>query len=324
MRRPTTTAHSRWAALGLGAGLLVAGCGADPAADTAAAGGAEPAAETRTVQHALGETVIEGTPERVVVLDTGELDAALALGVTPVGSVRTDVSYELPAYIQDAGVDPADIENVGTIAEPNLEAIAALDPDLILTNRVRHEDIADQLSAIAPTVYAEAIGETWKENLLLGAEALGRTEQAEELLAEHDERAAEVGALFGDPAETEVSIVRFLDGSAVRLYGEGSFIGAVLADVGFSRPELQRTSETFVELSLEEISRADGDLVFYGSYGEEGGGVAAQVTAGQLWQGMSAVRDGRAHEVDDDRWFLAIGPLGAELVLDDLEEIAAP
>src|SRR5688500_8537336 len=125
---------TRGAALAVATTLTLTACGgADDAQDAAAA---PASAESRTVQHALGETVIEGTPERVVVLDTGELDAALALGVTPVGSVRTDVSDELPAYIQDAGVDPADIENVGTIAEPNLEAIAALDPDLILTNRV--------------------------------------------------------------------------------------------------------------------------------------------------------------------------------------------
>ncbi len=312
--------RTRSAALALATALSLSACGAEEPGGSAAP---EASADSRTVQHALGETVVEGRPERVVVLDTGELDAALALGVTPVGSVRTDVSDELPAYIQDAGVDPADIANVGTIAEPNLEAIAALDPDLILTNRVRHEDIADQLSAIAPTVFAEAIGETWQENLLLDAEALGRTADAEQLLAEHRERAAEVGALFGDPAATEVSIVRFLDGSGVRLYGEGSFIGAVLADVGFSRPPLQQTAETFVELSLEEISRADADLVFYSAYGAEGGAVVQQVTAGQLWQGMPSVQQGRAHEVSDDRWFLAIGPLGAGLVLDDLEEIAA-
>lgn len=312
MPGPTTTARARRAALGLGAGLLVAGCGADTG-DGAAADDTGPAAENRTVQHALGETVVEGTPERVVVLDTGELDAVLALGLTPVGSVRTDVSDALPAYIEDAGVDPADIANVGTIAEPDLEAVAALEPDLILSNAVRHTEIYDLLSQIAPTVFAESIGESWQESLLLDAEALGLTEQVEELLAQHDARAAEVGALFGDPAGTQVSIVRFLDGSAVRLYGEGSFIGAVLADVGFSRPELQRTGETFVELSLEEISRADGDLVFYSSYGEEGGAVVQQVTAGQLWQGMPAVQDGRAHEVSDDRWFL-----------DDLEQIAGP
>ena len=284
---------------------------------------ADPAAASRTVVHALGETVVEGTPERVVVLDTGELDAVLALGVTPVGSVRTDVSDALPAYIEAAGVDPADIAHVGTIAEPDLEAIAALDPDLILSNAVRHTDVYPLLSEIAPTVLAEEIGESWQDNLRLDAEALGLTEEAEDLLAAHEERAAEVAALFGDPAGTEVSIVRFLDGSAARLYGEGSFIGAVLADVGFARPELQRTDETFVEVSMEEIDRADADLVFYSSYGEEGGAVVDRVTAGPLWQGMPSVQQGRASEVDDDRWFLAIGPLGAGLVLDDLEQIAS-
>ncbi|MGK5173171.1 ABC transporter substrate-binding protein [Geodermatophilus sp. CPCC 205761] len=308
----------RRAAAAVTAGLVLAGCGAEDG------GTAEPqaTAETRTVEHALGTTEIEGTPERVVVLDTGELDAVLALGVTPVGSVRTDVSDALPAYIEDAGTDPTRIANVGTIAEPDLEAIAALEPDLILSNAVRHTDVYEQLSALAPTVFAEAVGETWQENLRLAGEALGRTEEAEELLAAHEERAAEVGALFGDPAATEVSIVRFLDGSAVRLYGEGSFIGAVLADVGFARPAVQRTAETFVEVGPEEIGQADGDLVFSAAYGQDGQTAAAQITGGGLWQGLSAVEQGRAFEVDDDRWFLAIGPLGASLVLDDLEQFA--
>jgi iron complex transport system substrate-binding protein len=303
----------------VGAGLLLAGCGAD----AGATGEPQDTAEVRTVEHALGTTEIEGAPERVVVLDTGELDAVLALGVTPVGAVRTDVSDALPAYIADAGADAADIANVGTIAEPDLEAIAALEPDLILSNAVRHTDVYEQLSAIAPTVLAEAIGETWEDNLRLAAEALDRSEEAEELLTAYIERAGEVGALYGDPGATEVSMVRFLDGTAVRLYGEGSFIGDVLGDVGFARPELQRTEETFVEVSPEQIASADGDLVFSAAYGEDGRTAAAQVTAGGLWQGLTAVQQGRAFEVDDDRWFLAIGPLGAQLVLDDLERFAA-
>ena len=211
---------------------------------------------------------------------------------------------------------------MGTIAEPELEQIAALEPDLVLSNAVRHAEIYDELSAIAPTVYAAAIGETWEDNLRLAGEALGRSDEAEELLAGYAERATEVGALFGDPAATEVSVVRFLDGSAIRLYGEGSFIGDVLGDVGFARPEVQRTSETFVEVGPEQIGRADGDLLFSAAYGDEGRTAAGAVTAGGLWQGLTAVQRGRAFEVSDDRWFLAIGPLGAGLVLDDLERFA--
>ncbi|MGX5655833.1 ABC transporter substrate-binding protein [Geodermatophilus nigrescens] len=273
--------------------------------------------------HAAGTTEVTGSPERVVVLDTGELDAVLALGVTPVGAVRTDVSDELPGFVAEAGVDPADIAAVGTIAEPDLEAIAALEPDLILSNSVRHADLYDQLAQVAPTVFAEAIGETWQENLLLAGEALGREEQAQDLLEEFAARAEEVGDLYGDPAQTEVSVARFLDGTLVRLYGEGSFIGSVLAEVGFARPELQRTSETFVEVSPEQVTSADGDLLFYGAYGADGATAAEQVTAGPLWASIPAVAGGRSVAVDDDRWFLGLGPLGAGLVLDDLEELAA-
>lgn len=63
---------------------------------------------------------------------------------------------------------------VGTIEEPNLEAIAALEPDLVISSKVRHEQIYDELSAIAPTVFAENAGATWKENVLLYGEAVGR------------------------------------------------------------------------------------------------------------------------------------------------------
>ena len=296
---------------------VLSGCGGtEPEAEAA------PAQDTRTVEHAMGTTEVAGTPERVVVLDTGELDAVLALGVTPVGAVRTDVSDALPAYIEDAGVDASDIAAVGTIAEPDLEAIAALEPDLVLSNSVRHADIYEQLSGIAPTVFAESIGESWQENLLLAGEALGRADEAQALLDEHAARAEEVGALFGDPAATEVSVVRFLDGTLIRLYGEGSFIGSVLADVGFARPELQRTGETFVEISPEQVTRADGDLLFHAAYGDEGATASGQVTGGPLWSSIPAVAEGRAFEVSDDRWFLALGPIGAGLVLDDLEELA--
>ncbi|WP_448611953.1 ABC transporter substrate-binding protein [Geodermatophilus sp. URMC 60] len=313
--------RTRWATLAVASGLVLAGCGSAGEGATASAPSTS-AEEVRTVGHAMGTAEITGTPERVVVLDTGELDAVLALGVTPVGAVRTSVSDELPGFVAEAGVDPAGIENVGTIEEPDLEAIAALQPDLILSNVVRHEALHDQLEQIAPTVMAENVAVTWKDNLRLAGEALDRGDEAGRLLDDHEARADEVGALFGDPAATEVSVARFIDGSSVRLYGEGSFIGTVLADAGFARPPVQRVDDFFVEVSQEEVGQAGGDLLFYGAYGEDGQNALERVTGAGLWQGLPAVQGGRSFEVDDDRWFLGLGPLGAGLVLDDLERFA--
>lgn len=296
--------------------LIATACGGS--GDGAAGGPDQQAGSTRTVQHAMGSTEITGTPKRVVVLDTGELDSVLALGVKPVGAVRADEATGPQAYLADRaeGIKP-----VGTINQPNLEAIAALQPDLILSNKVRHEQLYDEFSAIAPTVFAESVGESWKANFRLAGKALGRSDQADRILADYRRKARQVGKRFGDPARIEVSMVRFMS-DGIRLYGQGSFIGTILDDAGFARPPVARTDETFVEISREQLARADGDLLFYAAYGQDGGTAMSRLTAGPLWQRLGAVSRGDAHKVSDDLWYLGIGPIAADKVLDDLARYA--
>ncbi|MDP9352451.1 MAG: ABC transporter substrate-binding protein, partial [Chloroflexota bacterium] len=113
--------------------------------------------EGRTIEHAMGTAEVPANPQRVVALDTGELDAAMTLGVKPVGAVEAIPGEGFPSYLEGT----EGIENVGTIEQPNLEKIAALKPDLILSSKLRHEVIYPQLSKIAPTVFAETVGVVW-------------------------------------------------------------------------------------------------------------------------------------------------------------------
>ncbi|MGH3946510.1 MAG: ABC transporter substrate-binding protein [Pseudonocardiaceae bacterium] len=294
--------------------LMATGCGgsgADP--DSAGTGGAD--SVPRVVQHAMGSTEITGNPARVVVLDTGELDSVVALGITPVGAVRADATTGLQSYLADRAQN---VTMVGTINDPNLEEIAALQPDLILSNKVRHEQLYGKFSDIAPTVFAEKVGVSWKENFLLAGDALGKREEADRILADYEQKAKQVGQQFGDPSTLAVSMLRFTP-TNIRLYGEGSFIGTILRDAGFARPQPQQVDKTFVEISREQLSLADGDVLFYSSYGET---EQNQLTAGPLWQRLGAVSSGRAHEVPDDLWYLGIGPIAADLVLDDMKGFA--
>lgn len=313
-----TTRTTRTALLALVVALPLAACtGGSSSVDTAASTATD--AGTRTVEHAMGTTEVPADVERVVVLDTGELDAVVSLGVTPVGAVTTDVSTSLVEYLEP---ELADVAAVGTIGEPNLEAIAALRPDLILSNTVRHEDLYDELSAIGPTVLAGDVGDTWKETLLLAGDALDERQQAERLIADYEARAAEVGRAVagGDPGSVEVSVVRFLPGQ-IRLYTPQSFIGTVLADAGFARPASQTEGDTFVEASAEQLAGADGDVVFTAVYGDPADTDQAAVTGGPVWQNLGAVQRGDVHEVSDDTWMLGIGVTAAHLVLDDLEQV---
>lgn len=96
--------------------------------------------------HANGTTEIQAKPQRVVVLDTGELDAVLSLGITPVGIPSTEGANSVPSYLAD---EVKDAKTVGTIQELNLEAIAALNPDLIIGSQLRADKLYSQLKEIA-------------------------------------------------------------------------------------------------------------------------------------------------------------------------------
>ena len=265
----------------------------------------------------MGTTEIPAEPQRVVVLDTDKIDTALSLGVTPIGAARASET-ELPTYLGDL----SGVAVVGTSAEPDLEAIENLKPDLILGSKFRQEAFYDELNAIAPTVFTELVGITWKENFLLDGDALGKGEEAKQLLDDYEARAAEFGTGLGDAIATEVSLVRFMP-DQIRYYGPDSFSGIVLGDVGLARPELQLLEDAedkrFGEVSAEEIDTLGGDVVFYCGYGSDGEAMLAEYTGGELWQAIPAVQDGKAYAVDDEVWMTGIGVTAAGMILDDLE-----
>jgi iron complex transport system substrate-binding protein len=129
-----------------------------------------------------------------------------------------------------------------------------------------------------------------------------------------------VGRSIGDPAGTAISALRFVDGT-IRVYSPQSFIGTVLADIGLDQLELPVADvPTFTELSAEELTQADAEIVLYSSYGpaEDSGEEAA--VAGPLWSRLGAVQADRAFAVEDDVFFTGIGLTAATLMLEDLKE----
>lgn len=102
-------------------------------------------------------------------------EAVLALGVKPIGAVQSWLGDPWYDHIKDK---MKGVENVGTEAAPNIEKIASLNPDLIIGNKIRQEEVYDKLKAIAPTVFAETLSGEWKDNFKLTAEALNKKQKA--------------------------------------------------------------------------------------------------------------------------------------------------
>jgi iron complex transport system substrate-binding protein len=276
------------------------------------------AGETRIIQHTMGETAVSANPQRIVVLDGPMLDAALSVGVTPVGAVTAFADAPFPAYLGDA---TEGIENVGQISEPDLEKIVSLKPDLILGSQFRHEEIYDQLSQIAPTVFSGIVGVNWKEDFLLYTDAMNKQAEAQQVVDDYDARVAEFEEATAAERESwRISVVRFR-ADDTRIYYNTSFVGTILQDLELPRPETQdkgTEDERFTEISRERIREADGTHIFACAYGEPSESQLGEFLSDPLWQTLEAVRNGKVYWVDDDYWMVGIGYIAANLVIDDL------
>ncbi|MDX3231447.1 iron-siderophore ABC transporter substrate-binding protein [Streptomyces sp. ME19-01-6] len=270
----------------------------------------------RTITHAMGKTELKAQPKRVVVLDVGELDNVVSLGIKPVGLAPTEGSPELPSYLKKEAGSP---KNVGTINNLNLEAIAGLKPDLILGSQLRAADKYDELSKIAPTVFSIRPGFTWKQNFLLNAAALDKTAEAKAELTDYDKKVKALDTKLGAKKPT-VSMVRFMPDGVIRLYANASFIGTILKDAHIPRPKNQDVEDLATEISAENIDKADADYIFTGVYGDPKATDRSKAQGNPLWKNLKAVKAGHASDVPDETWYLGLGVMAANEVVADLEQ----
>ncbi len=110
-------------------------------------------ASAATLDTAFGPVQVKDHPQRVVTLGENTLDAALALGVQPLGALASRGGSDIPEYLKaKAGKLPL----VGTVREVNLEAVLKLRPDLILASPGLTREQYAKLSLMAPTVVPSA------------------------------------------------------------------------------------------------------------------------------------------------------------------------
>ncbi len=269
----------------------------------------------RTITHDKGVTEIPARPKRIVALDNSLVEAVVLLERPLVGGISSYRDQKgFPPYLGDAVTDT---EDVGPLETPDLEAIAALEPDLIVSATVRHDALYDELSKIAPTVFVKTTGPQWQQNITTLGDVLGAEQQAADSLADYKARAKEVGkAVNAKAGSPTVSVVRFLDGPT-RLMQKSSFIGNILSDAGLARPASQDVDAFAAEVGEEQIRQADGDQIFVTSF-SGGQDAKERFQRNPLWQQLAGVKAGKVTDVADEIWMTSVSVQGAHLVLDDL------
>ena len=272
---------------------LVTGCSSAPA---------ETAGPSTPVETMFGVVEVPANPQRVVALGWGDAEAALALGVQPVAA------SDWQAY-GGVGVGPSAADRyttpptvLGTL-QVDPEAVAALDPDVILWTRSNNDQgLYETFSRIAPTVApppgtTRAYGTLYDEQTRLVAAALGRPEQGEELISGVERQFADVRAAHPGWAGEEVAVGVYNAGQFAA-YVNGGARADFMADLGFTlKPEINELpAEAFsAPLGTENVSALDADLTVLFLLAATGD----EVRANPLVQQLESTKAGRLLVLDD-------------------------
>lgn len=277
--------------------------------------------EGRQIDHPSilgGPVCVPADPQRIVVIDpTYSLGMTLELGLPVIGAPLFGMSDEaLKAQALERGV-----EDIGSFAEPSIEKVIALGPDLIIGSAMAGDGVLQLASRIAPTVLIGA--ENWKDYYRIVADVTGTRQLADEKLAAYEARAA---AMRDRTAGKTVSVVRITPWD-FQVYPDGpNAYGpfAVLAEAGVKRSAYETVSDPLPvkRPDWEQLSELTGDVLLYivgGANDSDTSGRHEEVLENPLWRMLPAVKAGNVHRVDAGTWMEFSGIASADRVLDDIE-----
>ena len=225
------------------------------------------AQETRSFTDDAGRTMdIPTRPMRIVSLqDLAITVPLLELGVTPVGSHGRTTAEGQP-FIRSSDVltgidfDNSDIKFVGNLPA-DVEAVAALEPDLILTTPWQTAPI-EQLAAIAPVVVLDDSkrGDLAMHDIL--AELTGTEDRLAVLKARYQGQIAQIRRLI-DTSNISVNVIQGVNGQVAVWHTYGA-LGKVLRDAGFTFPDRVNSiaGGDPERLSGEAFPELDADFIF--------------------------------------------------------------
>lgn len=275
---------------------------------------------------AFGRTVeLDGPAERVVVLEWQQIEDVLSLCLTPV-AVADPTGY---ATWDAAEVLPDGVEDVGTRGEPNLDALFATNPDLVIIEAYAPDDaIIAQLEAYDVPVLATKGADTadpiaqMLTTFRLIADATGRAERADAVIGEFESALVDAKAAVADadiPVKEFVYLDGYLDGGNVSLrpFGQGSLMGELGEALGLTNAWTGEVDPAY-GLGVTDIEGmvAVGDAVFFHtSTVDEGVEIMEELEKNPIWESLPAVAEGRVHPFPPGTWTFG-GPRSAMQVLD--------
>lgn len=300
--------------LALGLSVLVTSCKQNPNEQ-------QHDLETVEIEHAVETIEVPRNPDRFVVLDFSMLENLDALGLKPVGVPKLAMPKYLEHYKNDR-----EVEDVGTIAETNLERINELRPQLIFSG-YRLLEQYDDIKRIAPTVQPANDGsapfETLKTNLDYIATIFDKEQEAKKL---YDKLMQKANNLKDQAADQELTALVIMHNKGkFSAYGKGSRFGIIHDFVGIKEAVEGLTTHRHGNVvSSEYILEANPDVLFVidrNTAIASGNPLDKSFVENALVKQTNAYKNGKIIYLDSQAWYLAgVGLQSLDIMLDEIAQ----
>lgn len=272
------------------------------------------------LEDAVGTVCVPENSERVVTLEWAYTENVLALGVQPVGVADIEGYH---AWVDISAELSEDAVDVGTRQAPNLEQIAELEPDLIITSQLRSTENYNELSAIAPTLMFNSYPEegTQFEEMTTTfrtiATALNREAEGEAVLDDMAQYFEDASVALADAGYADSGFIlsqAYIQNEAAvfRLFTDNAMAVEIFEQIGLSNDwEDAPQQYGFSTIGIEGFAEVEDTLFFYIAQEES----RDFFSDSAIWNTLPFVQNEHAYWMGGQAWLFG-GPLSAITLVD--------
>ncbi|WP_315122023.1 ABC transporter substrate-binding protein [uncultured Clostridium sp.] len=256
----------------------------------------------RIIEDSTGKEIkFDKEPERVAILHAAFLDYFFALETPPTASAGATVGSAMKALDEFETLKPyagtADVIDLGSARDLNLEAILESKPDVIVTFKGHVDKIYDKLVKIAPVVQID-FKDSWQNKTMQCAKIVGKEDLATKIINETEKEIEKTREVLESHKDKTFALLR--------VDGKGNFVAlgsnnTIYYDKtnGFNLSMPNGYPEDSNVISLEGLSKMNPDYIIFRHFPEIVDSTIEKQKSSPVWQSLNAVKKDQILFFDD-------------------------
>lgn len=299
--------------------ILLSACG-QPADSTTSSSTSESSSSMVKEENGV---IVHDAKAKIASMSIHITNNLLALGIQPAGSViGGDVKDFLP-HVSDRLKGTTQL---GVVTDPDMEALLALQPDVIYIDKeYSGKDIA-KFEQIAPTIVLDMDQGTWQDQLKEISTHVGLEKEAATFIAQYDTKAAQVSTLIHNKLGTDAKVMAIrMTLKELRVMSTVRPLGPIMFEdlklkMANGLDQLSK-AEPYEVISKEVLPDFDADAIFVIiSKGNNAQTNFDELEKNPLWLNLKAVKNKHVYVLDGQKW-LDYSSLGQQMALEDAEQL---